>query len=391
MNHSLDNNTLTIMLEGRIDTSNSTEVEAQIRELLSGETYEKFELDASNLEYISSSGLRILMKLRKENDSLTINNVSNDVYEIFETTGFTEILTINKAYRTISIDNLEVIGAGQTGTVYRINPEQIVKVFKGLSDTSIIFKEKNISQNVFLAGVPTAISYDVVKVGDSYGVIYELLNANDLSFFVNQDIDNCDEYIIKFANFLKACHKIELDESKFTQKIDEFRNVLPYLEGVVCNKEELAKLCAIVDNVPKSKTFVHGDAHIGNVMVQDDEFMFIDMTTAGIAHPIYDLGSMYLLFHLFAKSDARRTSTEVTKNMSAEQCERIWQLFLKTYLGTDDEAKFKKAEAQIGAFVCTRTLLAVLAFPDMFDKDTLAFLKNSAISEYDNGLEPLCF
>ena len=54
------------------------------------------EIDASELTYILIAGLRVLMKLRKTVGNVTINNVTSEVYEIFEVTGFTQLMTVNK-------------------------------------------------------------------------------------------------------------------------------------------------------------------------------------------------------------------------------------------------------------------------------------------------------
>ena len=97
-----ENRTLTIFLEGRIDTNNAGEVEREISEAVGNrdDSVEHVVMDAGALEYISSAGLRVLMKLRKElKEPLRISEVSRDVYEIFETTGFTELFDIRKALR----------------------------------------------------------------------------------------------------------------------------------------------------------------------------------------------------------------------------------------------------------------------------------------------------
>ena len=78
-------------LSGKIDTTNAPELEASLTKELPSE------IDASELEYISSAGLRALLKLRKSVGGVTIHNVAPEVYEIFEVTGFTEILNVKKS------------------------------------------------------------------------------------------------------------------------------------------------------------------------------------------------------------------------------------------------------------------------------------------------------
>jgi anti-anti-sigma factor len=93
----LENGKLIIFPEGRIDTSNAMEVEKEMFQLAYEHANTPIEVDAKRLEYISSSGLRIFMKLlRMKKDKIIIRNVSSDVYNIFEVTGFTELFHIRK-------------------------------------------------------------------------------------------------------------------------------------------------------------------------------------------------------------------------------------------------------------------------------------------------------
>ena len=119
-----------ISLENRIDTSNAAAVEKRIfDEMEKNEGAPDF--DASALTYISSAGLRILMKVKKKfmSQRLSINEVSPEVYEILENTGFTELFDVKKRRREISVDGCDIIGKGFYGTVYRLDDETIVKVF----------------------------------------------------------------------------------------------------------------------------------------------------------------------------------------------------------------------------------------------------------------------
>ena len=168
-----ENGTLTLVLEGRIDTTNAPEFEKEALDALAANAGMAVVLDADGLAYISSAGLRVLMKLRKQAGAgLTVRNVSPEVYEIFETTGFTELLEVKKRLREISVEGCELIGSGGYGKVYRIDPETIVKIYSPGISLAFVEQERATSQRAFLMGVPTAISYDVVKCGESYGVVY---------------------------------------------------------------------------------------------------------------------------------------------------------------------------------------------------------------------------
>ena len=167
-------------------------------------------IDAENLEYISSAGLRVLMKLRKKiNKPLSVINVSRDIYEIFETTGFTELLDVKKAFRKVSAEDCEEIGSGGCGTVYRLDDETILKVYYHGS-LDLIERERLMSQRAFVNGLPTAIAYDVVKVGEMFGVVYEMFNAKTAAQLITADPSRLKEYVGLTARGLTEFHTVEL-------------------------------------------------------------------------------------------------------------------------------------------------------------------------------------
>ncbi len=88
-------NALKIILEGRLDTTTAPQLEAELSTALSGVIDLKFDLE--KLEYISSAGLRVLLSTQKtmnKQGKMVISNASAEVKEIFDVTGFSDILTI---------------------------------------------------------------------------------------------------------------------------------------------------------------------------------------------------------------------------------------------------------------------------------------------------------
>lgn len=86
---------LTVALEGRLDTGTSPQLEAELRSSIDG--VEELVLDLENLAYMSSAGLRVLLAARKvmnRQGSMKVIHVNETIAEIFEITGFNEILTV---------------------------------------------------------------------------------------------------------------------------------------------------------------------------------------------------------------------------------------------------------------------------------------------------------
>lgn len=95
INKTANGNELTIALEGRLDTTTAPQLDDELKTALDGVT--KLEFNFEKLEYISSAGLRVLLSAQKvmnKQGSMVIKNVNEEIQEIFEVTGFVDILTI---------------------------------------------------------------------------------------------------------------------------------------------------------------------------------------------------------------------------------------------------------------------------------------------------------
>ncbi len=95
INKTKNDDQLTVALEGRLDTTTAPELETELKASLEGVT--GLIMDFEKLDYISSAGLRVLLSAQKtmsKQGEMKIKNVSETIMEIFEVTGFSDILTI---------------------------------------------------------------------------------------------------------------------------------------------------------------------------------------------------------------------------------------------------------------------------------------------------------
>ncbi len=339
-------NTLKIALDGRIDSTNAADVEKQLDDIVNENSFEELIIDAQKLEYISSAGLRIILRLKKNNSSLKIVNVSSDVYEIFEMTGFSEIMPIEKAYREFSVEGCEIIGQGANGKVYRIDPETIIKVYNNPDSLPDIKRERELARKAFVLGIPTAIPYDVVKVGEGYGSVFELLNAKSFAKLIEEDPDNIDKYIGLYIDLLKKIHSTEVvDDEVPSMKevaVGWAKDLVEYLPNGYGEK-----LVQIIENIPDSKHMMHGDYHIKNVMMQNGETLLIDMDTICTGEPVFELASMFNAYVGFGSIDA--SNVENFLGLSYDRTNYIWEKSLELYCEgkSEEEMQELKAKAEL--------------------------------------------
>ncbi len=340
MNTNESNGVLTVFLEGRVDTNNAAQTEAELFEAVGGRT-QGVVIDAAKLEYISSAGLRVLLKLRKKiPDGLPFINVSSEVYEILETTGFTDLLDVKRALRELSVEGCEKIGAGGYGTVYRLDSETILKLYDH-STPELIDSERIMSQRAFVNGLPTAIPFDMVKVGENYGVVYEMLESKTLAQLIDSDPENYEKFTRLAASELKKFHSVEIDDELFHDKkqlyYDFFNNISDYLTD-----EENKIIKDYLDSIPYRKTFLHGDYNFRNIMLRDDELMLIDVGDAGIGHPVHDVGGVYVYLCYIKRTALSDEYKRKYTGFDIELTDKVWQAFLEEYFGTTDKTQLDR-------------------------------------------------
>ena len=345
------------IIKGKIDSNNASEFEKELLAELPKE------LDASMLEYISSAGLRVLLKLTKTVGEVTINNVSSEVYDIFDVTGFTNILNVNKALREISIEGKKIIGKGGNGTVYRFDDETIVKVYRPDISLDTIDRERAYARAAFVAGIPSVIAYDMVKVGDSYGVVYEAMNSDNLGRAISNDPGHTDDYVAKYVALAKKLHSTPIKNSSiislkdFLMRKADHTFMREYLE-----QNEIDVLKDIINAMADRDTLVHGDLHPGNIMLQDGELMLIDMGEVTLGVPIYDVAAVYR--DLISAPQNNSGIIEQSTGLKSQQCIEVGKKFLAMYSGITDPAQFEQYMKTLGLIYAFNVAMLMPDVPD---------------------------
>ncbi|HAQ62911.1 MAG TPA: hypothetical protein DCR23_00440 [Ruminococcaceae bacterium] len=353
---------MTIYLTGRIDSSNAAETEQKINAQIGANT-EELTLDASGLEYISSAGLRVILRLKKANNTTKVVNCNSEVYEIFDMTGFTEMMEVSKAYRKLSVDGCEVIGEGANGIVYRTDPDTIVKVYKNPDSLDEIHNERELARKAFVMGIPTAIPYDVVQVGDLYGSVFELLNAKSFAKLINEGAP-VEELAKQSVDILKTIHSTMLKPGELPDKKQEALKWANYTAKQV-PAEIGEKILKLFNDIPDTNNMLHGDFHIKNIMQQNGENLLIDMDTLSMGHPIFELAAIYAAYVGFSCID--KLNAQEFLGIKQEYCTQFWKDTLRFYFSDRDEEYLRQVEKMAEVICYTRLLRWFMTKKDVTD------------------------
>ena len=154
-------------------------------------------------------------------------------------------------------------------------------------------------------GIPTAIAYDIVRVGDLYGAVFELLNAEPVVNLINSD-EALDTFAVKCAQILKEMHSKELPSGELPSRKKVLIGILEELKSFFA-PAVYDKLSALLASIEDRNTIVHSDFHVKNIMSQGDELLLIDMETLSQGHPIFEFGAMYATYRCYACVDKHNT------------------------------------------------------------------------------------
>ena len=377
----IDKAIMYIAIEGRVDASNAAMAEEKIFNIKNNNPGKHTVIDADKLEYISSAGLRVILRLRKEEPKLAIINVAADVYEVLDMTGFTDMVTVEKAYRRMSVEGCEFIAKGANGAVYRYDDETILKIYFAKDALPEIKQERENARRAFVLGVNTAIPYGIVRVEEGYGTVTELLNAVSVTKLIRDNTEDLSLAIKYYIDMLKSIHSIEVEDGEVP---DMKQTALEWADFVAPHlpEEQGKKLRALIEAVPKQNTLLHGDYHTNNIMVQNNEPLLIDMDTLCMGHPVFELGSMFNAFVGYSELDHQNMMDFF--GYSFETAGKFWNLALKAYLGTEDEETCKAIAEKAMVIGYVRMLRRAIRRPEEADspakiarcKEMLALLLN---------------
>ena len=344
MRTEIENGKLVAYLDGRIDATNAPATQRALEDARAANPGLELVIDAGATAYISSAGLRVLQSIRKAQGSLTVRDVTPEVWDILDMTGFTTLMNVKRKPREVSVEGCEVVGRGAIGTVYRLDEDTIVKVYEIPDSLPMIENEQRRAKQAFLRGIPTAISYDIVKVGEKYGSVFEMLKATTFNDIFIANPESREELTRRYARFLRQFHAVEMERGE----LPEVKTVyLGYLENIrsILPEAVHARLKALLEAMPENLHAIHGDFHMKNIMFSGDEPLVIDMDTLGVGDPVFDMVGIYVAYVQFAEDDPG--NNDEFFGFPDDEGKRLWSRLMRFYFEDFDDAALRAAEERI--------------------------------------------
>ncbi|MBQ6441839.1 MAG: phosphotransferase [Lachnospiraceae bacterium] len=296
--------------------------------------------DLTDTNYLSSSGLRLILTLAKKRPELSLIHVRPEVYEVLDMTGLVKKMRIERQIMKIDPITTDPIARGSNGEVYAIEKDTIVKMFSNKTTADEIREEWQNAKIALTLGVPSAICYSVVTDGERLGIMFERMETTSLASLVYADYDNFAMYAEEFAQLLKEMHEIRDELHELHSVKEAFLSLIEKADYLPA--EEREKMTAFLHAVPDRDNVVHGDFHPNNIGEVFGELILLDMAEIGYGNPLFDfIASYYDL--VLSGATVGKEHPEVTKKffgLEVAELAKLWDSVVDQYFtGADEEKK----------------------------------------------------
>lgn len=304
--------------------------------------------------------------------------------------------------RTIEVNHLEVIGKGVTATVYLLDEDHIVKIFKDIIPMEDIQYEYECARLVEKLGIRTPCAREIVGSDQGTGIIYDRVKGITLSDVMQKDKEHLYDYGVKYGRIVKSFHEQSIPDSKLPDAKETMKNVLNDYKDFLTEKER-DEIRHYIDLVPSASRLLHGDIAPVNIMVEDGQMYVIDVPMIMTGNPLFDLLQPYSfcvqtrnLFELYLGMSEDEKNSPVGKYLARfqarylneEESGRVWDGFLMGYFGKDLGEKREKLECTLRFYYSIRQIGTIM-MRKKFGDETVRFLLGRGMEWIQNNKDKI--
>ena len=244
----------------------------------------------------------------------------------------------------IDLHDYEVSGDGYTAVSYNHKDgKRMMKLYADYMPLSEPERELRQSWAIMDLGIRIPKAYRLVTDGKRVGVEFERITGKrSFARAISQEPDNLERYAAEFARQCRKLHTTRCNTAVFSSVKNHFNQVIDASRDF--DGEQKAKLHAFVDHVPDADTCLHGDMHIGNIIMADDRTWWIDLADFRYGDPRFDIA---MLWFVCVANESEELAQRLF-HISHGQMLQVWDVFVRTYFG--ENADPEQVSAEIAPF-----------------------------------------
>lgn len=250
-----------------------------------------------------------------------------------------------------TIAGARIIWQNPGSAVYELDAETAVELYFFPRSAEAIEKEKATAKRAFEQGIPVMFSFDVVRCGDRYGIIYENLQSGTLDELIVRDPGHFDKFVGDFSRVVHRLNSVRVGPGEYVPMRDLFLKFLRLTEETnAYTPEEIACVRGMLDAIPERDTLVIWDALPMVFRYYENELRLFSAQGFGCGHPIYSLSGTAFFVRDFAVYPDLASQIVKSSDMDPETRLRFWNAYLRACFAGLPQATIGKLEHCIAVF-----------------------------------------
>ena len=310
-------------------------------------------LDFENVAGIDYASLRALYRIAENGRRFFIRNVNKNIINVFYRVGISNYVGVTEKPREIDLNDYVQSGDGYTAISYfHKDGDSVMKLYAPFISPEEVEKEKIVATRVLSLGVNTPLCGELVSYKGQSGITFERIKGKrSIARAISEEPERIEEFMHLYTQAVKKLHQTKCDTTLFDPVLKSYSAELEKARDHF-TEEEYVKIKNFMKDNENFDTCIHGDLHIGNVLLtEDNDVLFIDMADFSYGNPYFDVATFFVMAYIIGDEQVERLY-----HINRETMQKAWKLFVKEYYGVSAEEEIKNIEDFIKRFAGVRII-----------------------------------
>ena len=262
--------------------------------------------------------------------------LAKSLCELSGTPAYEELTAaIDHVFTSPSMENVDLADYEESGDGYTAisynhkDGEKMMKLYADFIPVNVPAKELRIANAVYDMGLPTPRGLRLVTDGKRIGVEFERVTGKrSYSRLLSQDPEHFEEHMRSFARMCRQLHSTECNTKVFKPVEARFMKATSTCSRL--SDEQRRIVTDFIASIPSTTTCIHGDMHMGNLLLAGGKNYWIDLADFAYGNPLFDIGMLR-----FVCIGPNEEIAQNTFHISCAQMRQAWDIFVDEYFGPE--------------------------------------------------------